>query len=310
MKPRHGFLPLLLLLGGCVTAPSPAPVSERQPAPAAPVVAPAPVRPKLAPGAPVPATYTVVKGDTLFGISKAFGLNFRDVATWNNLAEPAYTIKLDQVLTLRAPQVAAPPAKAAVETVSLKELPPPQATPLAEPPLKTEPRALKQPYSEAARAAMDPAARLPTVPTSAPAPASTPPAPAATQDDQVEWAWPTQGKVVATFLDTEQSKGIDISGQAGQAVVAAAPGHVEYSGGGLRAYGKLVIIRHNTTFMSVYAHNKELLVKQGDQVGRGQKIALMGEHESGEPRLHFEIRQLGRPADPMAFLPPKSNGTP
>jgi lipoprotein NlpD len=204
--------------------------------------------------------------------------------------------------------------------------------------LKVAPRALKEPYSEKAaqdmaRSAQEtqlaradpslrPAPALPSVPT--PVPPATPPAapPAASptlppsappppaspspNDDaeDLDWIWPAKGKLVTGFSDTANLKGIDIAGSAGQPVVASAPGRVVYAGSGLRGYGKLVIIKHNKTFLSAYAHNREILVKEGQQVARGQKIAEMGSTDTDQVKLHFEIRRLGRPMDPLKYLPP------
>lgn len=115
------------------------------------------------------------------------------------------------------------------------------------------------------------------------------------------WAWPTKGKVIANFNDAG-NKGIDISGKMGQSVQAAAPGKVIYSGSDLRGYGKLVIVKHSATYLSVYANNSLILVKEGQQVTSGQKIAEMGDTDSNSVKLHFEIRQQGKSVDPMKFL--------
>lgn len=321
MKPRIQSIPgamplagwmLMLVVAGCTTAPSPAPVTERKPAPKAlegpsatkarevPAAAPRPQ-----PGVPVPATHVVAKSETLFGISKSYGLNFRDVAEWNGLVDP-YTIQPGQVLALRVSptrqaQSAPREPSTAVQTVKLPETLAPVEKPLGETALKREPLAFKRAYSEQARLALDAGPRVPESPE-----AVVP----STAVETIAWEWPTKGKLVAQFSEDDLTKGIDIAGQIGQPVIAAASGHVDYSGAGLRAYGNLIIIRHNTNFMSVYAHNKELLVKQGDKVERGQKIASMGEAGPGDARLHFEIRQLGRPVDPLTFLPARAHGAP
>jgi lipoprotein NlpD len=122
-------------------------------------------------------------------------------------------------------------------------------------------------------------------------------------DEALEWIWPTNGKVIGTFSDTGSGKGIDIAGSQGQPVLAAAPGKVIYSGSDLRGYGKLVIIKHNKTYLSVYAHNNQILVKEGQQVSRGQKIAEMGNSDTDKVKLHFEIRQQGKSVDPAKYLP-------
>jgi len=129
-------------------------------------------------------------------------------------------------------------------------------------------------------------------------------APSTSDPDQIDWAWPTKGKIIAGFSDTANLKGIDIGGTAGQAVHASAAGRVVYAGSGLRGYGKLIIIKHNATYLSAYAHNREILVKEGQQVTRGQKIAEMGNTDADQVKLHFEIRRQGKPMDPAKYLPP------
>jgi lipoprotein NlpD len=157
-------------------------------------------------------------------------------------------------------------------------------------------------------------------PAPVPAPAAAPkqePAPAAApkqeptgktdsdigDEDKVEWGWPTQGKILAGFSEAS-NKGLDIAGKPGDPVIASAPGRVVYSGSGLRGYGKLVIIKHNKTYLSAYAHNKDIFVKEGQNVLKGQKIAEIGNTDTDVPKLHFEIRKLGKPVDPAKYLPP------
>ena len=208
--------------------------------------------------------------------------------------------------------------------------------------MKVSPKAVKEPYSEAtaremAKAPPEPVAVAraeppkPAPPASAPAPAGSPQAPApgpapATQpaspapapasppaaasgaavadDEDLDWMWPAKGKLVTGFSDTANLKGIDIAGTAGQPIVASAAGRVVYAGTGLRGYGKLVIIKHNAKFLTAYAHNREILVKEGQQVARGQKIAEMGNTDADQVKLHFEIRRQGKPMDPLRYLPP------
>ena len=121
------------------------------------------------------------------------------------------------------------------------------------------------------------------------------------EDDRVDWIWPAKGKLSGLF--SESTKGIDISGPPGQAVTASAAGKVVYSGAGLRGYGKLIIIKHNNTYLSAYAHNSKLFVKEGETVAKGQKIAEMGNTDSNLVKLHFEIRKNGKPVDPLKHLP-------
>jgi lipoprotein NlpD len=127
------------------------------------------------------------------------------------------------------------------------------------------------------------------------------PAPA---DSGLTWAWPLAGKVVERF-DEKRNKGIDITAREGDPVLAAGDGSVVYSGSGLRGYGNLVIVKHNDEFISAYAHNRQILVKQGQAVKRGQRIAEAGKTESSVPKLHFEIRRGGKPVDPLQYLPPR-----
>jgi lipoprotein NlpD len=122
-------------------------------------------------------------------------------------------------------------------------------------------------------------------------------------DDRLDWTWPAKGRIVGSFSETSNLKGIDIAGTAGTPIVASAAGKVVYAGTGLRGYGLLVIIKHNDTYLSAYAHNRSIAVKEGDVVARGQKIAEMGNTDADQVKLHFEIRRLGKPMDPMRFLP-------
>ena len=192
-------------------------------------------------------------------------------------------------------------------------------------PALSEPKAVREPYSLAAlnRAAPKPISTKPAEakPTESQAAASKPAetkpneikpgetkpaetkpvAPNVADDESMAWAWPTQGKVVAGFNEAS-NKGIDIAGKTGQAISAASAGKVIYSGSDLRGYGKLVIIKHNKTYLSVYAHNSKIVVKEGQAVSAGQKIAEMGNTDSNSVKLHFEIRRLGKSVDPAQYL--------
>ena len=247
--------------------------------------------------------YTVKRGDTLMGIALDYGQNYRDLATWNNLANPN-DIKVDQVL-----RVAPPDQVAGVQTMPV---PMPESKPVPPPvPKKTTPKAEKRPYSEAALAEAHKGEN--GKPEAKPAPDVAKPAvPAAgvsagsmvtaTDDEKLSWMWPSNGKIVATF-DEGKNKGIDIAGRAGQQVMAAGSGKVMYAGSGIRGYGNLVIVKHSNSLLSAYAHNRNIIVKEGDTVNKGQVIAEMGDSDADSVKLHFEIRQQGKPVDPSRFLP-------
>lgn len=126
--------------------------------------------------------------------------------------------------------------------------------------------------------------------------------PAAPTEDDLGWIWPANGQVIAGF-DEARNKGLDLGGNAGDPVLAAADGRVVYAGAGLRGYGNLIIIKHNNTFLSAYAHNQTLLVKEDQPVRKGQKIAEMGNSDADRVKLHFEIRRQGKPVDPSRYLP-------
>jgi lipoprotein NlpD len=312
---------LAVALSGCMVARQPAPVVERKPVPST--------------AEPRPGTYVVKRGDTLYAIAAAHGINYRDLARWNNITNPA-AIEVGQSLLVKdpnaaaAPTVAAPEAPAPGAPVALPyQAPPPvqgQAMgadgtaaipPLADkrdpavaeiPPADviTTPQAVKLPYSQTALAQLQQAPPAPPAPAaSPPAAPEKPPAPVASDEpDAVAWGWPTKGRIIAGFNENGGPKGVHIAGNLGQAVVASAPGRVVYTGSGLRGYGNLVIIKHNDTYLSAYAHNRSVLVKQGDSVAKGQKIAEMGDSDASRVMLHFEIRRLGKPVDPIKFLPP------
>jgi len=287
---------------------------------------------------PVP-TYIVKKGDTLYAIALDHGLDYKELAAWNNL-DNINVIRTGQMLRLSAPgQPAGETSATGVTTTPLKSVPPigsdesrgtgalptAQGVPLSRGPsggrntdvLKVAPRALKEPYTEQAwreaqrtlPASMAPETVAVAPPPPLPAPRVEPPrespSAAATDDDaKLGWMWPASGKLVTGFSDTANLKGIDIAGKEGQPVAASAAGKVVYAGTGLRGYGKLVIIKHNATYLSAYAHNREILVKEGQQVAKGQKIAEMGNTDSDQVKLHFEIRRQGKPVDPLKYLPP------
>jgi len=338
---RLAVIALAIVVAGCASR-TRAPVEERptQPPPpprvAAPSVAPAPAQ---EPEPAQPQTYTVKRGDTLYKIALDHGLDYRELAAWNGI-ENVNVIREGQTLRLAAPGEAAP-AAAGVTTMPLRGAPPvvtgdvrpppsPPATPLVVPGArnsdnyKTQPKAVKEPYSEQAlREVQKSAAAAPPPPPPEPPPVvaraepqpepkaepkpavpAVPAAGAADTDEKIAWMWPATGKLVTGGSENPNLKGIDIAGRAGQPVVASAAGKVVYAGTGIRGYGKLVIVKHSATWLSAYAHNRELLVKEGQQVAKGQPIAEMGNTDADQVMLHFEIRRHGTPVDPLKFLPP------
>lgn len=287
-----------LVLSGCMT---------QQPAPSVDRAATAQAKASV-PAAPSgPGYYTVKRGDTLYRIALEHGQDYRDVATWNGVTNPA-TIKEGQVLRVAPPAgtessgavVAKPIATTAgVETRSLDASP---AAPIAAAGgVKSEPKVGKEPYSDEAYARLNKTGDAPKVETKVETPVVAA-APAVAGPDDVVWAWPVSGKVIAPFSDSG-NKGLDLSGRSGDPVFAAGDGKVVYAGAGLRGYGELVIVKHNAMFLSAYAHNRKILVKEGQQVTRGQKIAEMGNTDADSVKLHFEIRKQGKPVDPAPYLP-------
>lgn len=269
------FAVLLLVVLGACSSQKPAPVVDRTGTPSvarAPAVA----------DKPVPASreakdgvYTVQRGDTLYSIAMDFGVDVRELARWNQLPD-ASVLRVGQSLRV------VPPAEAAGATV----------TPIT-PGGSTEVRPLPPGATAPAPTAQESAA--PAKPDAAPVPAPGPTS---------QWLWPSAGKVIDGF-DAPRNKGIDIGGNEGEPVQAAADGEVVHVGSALRGYGNLVIIRHAGDYVTAYGHNRKILVSQGQQVKRGQQIAELGRTDSDRPKLHFEIRHQGKPLDPVKYLPPR-----
>ena len=263
---------MMVVLGLQACAPSlrrPAPVEDRGGAASRPMPSSAP----SSASATEPGTYVVQRGDTLAKIALDHGVSWRDVARWNQLDNPN-VIEVGQVLRIQGP----------TEPMS--------ARPLAARPLPAAPN--NRPATSAA-----------TPPPAAGAPAPSPAAPAiAGAEDAPAFVWPAQGTVLAGF-DEARNKGLDLQGKAGDPVLAAAEGRVVYAGSGLRGYGNLIILKHNNTYLTAYAHNQSLLVKEDQEVQRGQKIAEMGNSDADQVKLHFEIRRQGKPVDPARLLPPR-----
>jgi lipoprotein NlpD len=275
----------LLLTAGCSTRrlSQPAPVEDRQGA-----ARPAEVKPLAgAENAGKPGFYTVRQGDTLYRIALEAGQAPRDVQTWNNLANPNL-IEVGQVLRVAPPAASVAAAPAAGVTAAPVAAPGVVARPLNTPPAGTP----VAPGTTAAAPA--------TAPATVPAPAPAEPAPAG--PDDIGFIWPAQGGVVAAF-DEGKNKGVSISGRVGDPVLAAADGRVVYAGAGLRGYGNLIILKHNNTFLTAYAHNQALLVREDQSVKQGQRIAEMGSSDADRVKLHFEVRRNGKPVDPVAYLP-------
>lgn len=227
--------------------------------------------PRAARAEPAPEGHYVIKpGDTLYSIAFRHQLDFRELAVWNDIG-PDYLIRPGQVIRLTAPEVVATgSASASIQTAPL------------------EPG--------------------PVVPAPTPAPAAAPPA-AGAGPPRAEpsaftgaWQWPTRGEVARAFGDGS-GKGVDIAGQVGQPVVAAAPGKVVYSGAALKGYGELIIIKHDEVHLSAYGYNRRRLVGEGATVAAGQPIAELGLGPEQKPMLHFEVRRKGKPVDPAAYLP-------
>jgi lipoprotein NlpD len=268
----------LWVVAGCASkGVNHAPVEDRgasvgRPAPA--MVSEAPVKPP--PGienAGKPGYYTVKPGDTLIRIGLDTGQNWRDIVRWNNIENPNL-IEVGQVVRV-VPPVGVPQESVAV----VRPVPQSSVTPASGAP------------TQAASAAAKPA----------PAPAAAPMA-APTGEDDVAWIWPTNGNLIAGF-DEVKNKGLDIGGKVGEPILAAGDGRVVYAGAGLRGYGNLIILKHNNTFLTAYAHNQTLLVKEDQTVRKGQKIAEMGNSDADRVKLHFEIRRQGKPVDPAQYLP-------
>ena len=283
---RAGYWLLLALLSamvlsGCANKNRPAPVEDRSPnaarAPAKMVAS--------ADNAGKPGYYSVKSGDTLIRIGMDNGQSWRDIARWNNIENPNL-----------------------IETGQVLRVTPPEETGVVVRPVSST-NVVTSPAPANTASATAPASNTATVrpPASAANPpnASTPTNNLANSDsaeETVSFQWPTRGNVLAGF-DEVKNKGIDIAGKAGDPVLAAADGKVVYAGSGLRGYGNLVILKHNNTYLTAYAHNQSLLVKEDQAIKRGQKIAEMGNSDADQVKLHFEIRRQGKPVDPAKYLP-------
>lgn len=264
-----------------------------------------------------PQSYIIQKGDTLYSIAFNYGFDYHELAELNGIKDPN-VIQIGQEIRLFPVGTAA--TLRSSEVAEIKPLP---AI------IKEQPKVAKYTYNDAALAKIDQVQQTktedakpqpqtsakvaithkndskikPEVKTESLVQTQPEVSAADGEDDGLDWALPTNGKLIADFSEAENRKGIDISGKLGQAIVASAPGKVVYSGSGLRGYGKLIIIKHNKTYLSAYAHNDNILVKEGQSVTRGQKIAEMGNTDADQVKLHFEVRRLGKPVDPAKYLP-------
>lgn len=278
---------LSFFISACISN-SPAPVINRQPANATiktpPQKANAAKRQAYQAGDWRPNTYVVKTGDTLFSIGLAFGYDYKEIASANRI-NPPYVIRVGQALQLASLKKAeaANTSDGNVTTFALSDQAEASVTSKTVPPnnlANVEPKVAREPQTDTANTnAMD--------------------------AKNMTWAWPTKGKVMSGF-NQAGNKGIDIAGTRGQAIQSAGAGKVIYSGSDLRGYGNLVIVKHNAMYLSVYAHNSVILVKEGQQVVQGQKIAEMGDTDSPVVKLHFEIRKQGQSVDPMLFLAEQS----
>lgn len=231
--------------------------------------------------------YTVKPKDTLTGIGLDSGQSSKDIARWNSLDNPD-RIEVGQVLRVVPPLGSEPAPVAVVRPVQSSSV---MGTPVAPNQAKGNPATAAAPASGASAATA-----------AAPAAPAAVPAAAPSGDDEPNWMWPASGSVVAGF-DEAKNKGLDIGGNAGDPVLAASDGRVVYAGEGLRGYGKLIILKHNNVYLTAYAHNRVLLVKEDATVKRGQKIAEMGDTDADRIKLHFEVRKQGKPVDPAKYMP-------
>ena len=221
------------------------------------------------------ATHTVVRGDTVYNIAKRYQITQDNLRAWNNMADN--TISVGQVLRVKPAGYTAPAGSAATSAARTQ---PPVAS-------SATPNVPSTPQANTSKVATP--ATTPTVSTGG-----------VRNTGGITWQRPTAGNVITKFGGT--NKGVDIAGNPGQPVVAAADGKVVYAGSGLRGYGNLVIIQHSPTFLSAYGHNQSLLVNEGQTVKRGQTIAKMGNSDASRTQLHFEVRQNGKPVNPANYV--------
>jgi lipoprotein NlpD len=246
-----------------------------------------------------PEAHVVQKGDTLYSIAFNYGFDYHELAELNGIKDPSVISIGQEIRLFPGRSMSTARVNATVESQPI------------EPSIKEQPKLVKYPYSEAAMAQIEKVQEPAKPETVSLAKAENNPKPDEARDEAaddgeeaaIEWGMPAQGKLIGQFSESANRKGIDIAGKLGQPIVASAPGKVVYSGSGLRGYGKLIIIKHNKTYLSAYAHNDKVLIKEGQSVTRGQKIAEMGNTDADQVKLHFEVRRLGKPVDPAKYLP-------
>jgi len=262
-----------------------------------------------------PDDYPVSSGDTIYSIAWKYELDPFELARWNNISSP-YRIYPGQRLNMK-PGQEAPASLSSKSRSSSSTTSRPDSIKVKKGDslyllskrynVSTKQLAsingLKSPYiiqpGQTLKLTVPKTYRAPTATSSKTATASLP-----ADNRDINWQWPVKGKLITTFKSNKTGrKGIDIAGNEGKDIRAAASGKVVYSGNGLISYGNLVIIKHNRTYLSAYAHNRKLLVKEGDSIKAGQKIAELGKTGADSPRLHFEIRKSGKPVNPLKFLP-------
>lgn len=279
--PSVAALAVLALLAACAAPQRPAaraPVVDRTPAAGTAPVAEAQALPPGAENAGKPGYYTVRPGDTLIRIALDTGQNWRDLQAWNGLVNPNL-IEVGQVIRV-VPPVGATAVTTAPVTAPGSKTPVTGTNAIAGSSVKGQ--ALGAPVGASAPAASSSGSEA--------------------ANDDLKFLWPASGSVIGTF-DESRNKGVDVAGKPGDPVLAAAEGKVVYAGEGLRGYGKLIILKHNNTYLTAYAHNQTLLVKEDQTVKQGQKIAEMGSSDADRTKLHFEVRRQGKPVDPLKYLP-------
>jgi len=309
---KHFVLPVLagVFVAGCSHQNSNVQVRDSRPVPTRPAPKPLEAPPVIAAPVARPGEHIVRQGETLYAVSRLYNVPVRDLIVWNNLSRPEQ-LDVGQTLRVVAPEAvtaALPEPGMPVDVARLPEV-------------KREPRGGKEAWSEDAWARLQsPQASVPTATASVPtatisrpelsapgtiAPESTAPKPAASED----WLWPVKGTIISRFDEPMgedgkvRNRGIDIAGTPGTPILAAADGKVVYAGDAVRGLGKMLIIKHNDEYLTAYAHNRVILLKEGDSVIKGQKIAELGSTDADRPKLHFELRKQGVPVDPLKYLP-------